>query len=69
MHLLIVGNWGRANIGGCFDRNAVELGHQVPPAETRLAMEAPTWLRRLITGSVKYFTLKHSGHVFPENIV
>jgi|SRR5208283_1151112 len=23
----------------------------------------------LITGSVKYFTLKHSGHVFPENIV
>jgi hypothetical protein len=47
MHLLIVGNWGGANIGGCFDRNAVELGHQVPLAETRLAMEAPTWLRRL----------------------
>ena len=23
----------------------------------------------VITGSVKYFTLKHSGHVFPENIV
>ena len=25
--------------------------------------------KALITGSVKYFTLKHSGHVFPENSV
>ena len=46
MRVLIVGNRGGTNIGGCFERAAQELGLQTHILETRLATDAPAWLRR-----------------------
>jgi|CZKV01.1.fsa_nt_gi hypothetical protein len=46
MKLLIVGDRGGTNIGECFERSAVVLGHAVQLVEAREARRAPTWLRR-----------------------
>lgn len=46
MRVLIVGNRGGTNIGGCFERAAQELGLQTHLLETRLATDGPAWLRR-----------------------
>ncbi len=46
MRVLIVGNRGGTNIGGCFERAAQELGLQTHILEMRLATDAPVWLRR-----------------------
>ena len=46
MTILLVGRRGGTNIGGCFERSAVELGHSVHFVEANLAMEAPACLRR-----------------------
>jgi len=44
--LLIVGNRGGTNVGGCLEKGAEEMGLMVRVLESRLAMEAPAWLRR-----------------------
>ena len=46
VRLLIVGNRGGTNVGECFERAALAAGHEVRLIEARLAMEAPSWLRR-----------------------
>lgn len=46
MRVLIVGNRGGTNIGGCFERAAQEMGLQTRILEMRLATDAPAWLRR-----------------------
>ena len=46
MRLLIVGNRGGTNIGGCFVQAASELGLDVRLLEASSATDAPLWLRR-----------------------
>src|SRR5437870_5729537 len=46
MKLMIVGNTGGTNIGGSLLRAALEIGLEAHLVESRLAMEAPTWVRR-----------------------
>ncbi len=46
MRLLIAGNKGGTNIGGCFVRGATELGLEVKLLEARSATDAPQWLQR-----------------------
>ena len=46
MKVLIIGNRGGTNIGGCLERAAVELRLDVRLVEARLAIDAPVWLRR-----------------------
>ena len=45
--ILIVGNRGGTNIGECFERAAISFGLEVCLLESRRAMDAPSWLRRL----------------------
>ena len=47
VRLLIVVNRGGTNVGECFERAALTAGHEVRLIEARLAMAAPSWLRRL----------------------
>ena len=46
MRLLIIGNRGGTNIGECFERAAAGARVEAKLVEARLAMNAPTWLRR-----------------------
>lgn len=46
MKVLIIGNRDGTNIAGCFERAAPELRLDVRVVESRLATEAPLWLRR-----------------------
>ncbi len=46
MKILIVGNRDGTNVGGCFERAGAGQGLDVRLVESRLAMEAPGWLRR-----------------------
>jgi len=45
--ILIVGNRGGTNVGGCFERAANAHGSDVRLMESWRAMDAPPWLRRL----------------------
>src|SRR5881409_2830225 len=45
--MLIVGNRGGTNVGECFERAANAQGLDVRLIESRHAMDAPVWLRRL----------------------
>jgi hypothetical protein len=46
VRILIVGNRDGTNVGGSFERAALELGHEVYLLEARRAVEAPAWVRR-----------------------
>jgi len=46
VRLLIVGNRGGTNVGGCFERAAIAARIEVAVLESRQAMQAPGWLRR-----------------------
>jgi spore maturation protein CgeB len=46
MKVLIVGNRDGTNVGGALERAAAKMNVEVRTLESRLAMQAPQWLRR-----------------------
>ena len=46
MKILIIGNRAGTHIGGCFEKAALELNHDVQVLESHVAMAAPFWMRR-----------------------
>lgn len=46
MKVLLIGNRGGTNIGGCLETAAHSLGLEVQLLEARQAMQAPLWIRR-----------------------